>query len=153
EHDLGRYRGERVHVEFTAADGAEFAVALVVQGERTPGDPERPSPRLLDLLASENPEPQALAAGYQRWVRDVLRAAAADRLTDIPRDAPLADRLREHQELLTLGPTPAPRPFAEKSQRLAAAARRQSHLAPALLDGNGVDAPLHIRGSSRAPGE
>ena len=46
EHDLGRYQGERIEVEFTAADGAEFAVAMVVQGERTPGEPERPNPRL-----------------------------------------------------------------------------------------------------------
>src|SRR5262249_10146791 len=93
EHDLARYRGERVHVEFTPADGAEFAVALVAQGERPPGDPERVSPRLLTLLADDNATPQSLAAAYQRWVADVLRAAASDRLADIPDDAPLADRL------------------------------------------------------------
>jgi hypothetical protein len=153
EHDLARYRGERVHVEFTAADGAEFAVALVAQGERPPGDPERVSPRLLALLADDNATPQSLAAAYQRWVADVLRVAAADRLADVPDDAPLADRLLSRPALFGLGPVAAARPFAAEYSGLVAEIHRPAHLAPALLDANGVDGHVFIRGSARAPGE
>jgi hypothetical protein len=153
EHDLGRYQGERIEVEFTAADGAEFAVASVVQGEKPPAAPERVSPRLLYLLSDGSAPPHALAAAYQRWAADVFRAAAADKLTEIPLDAPLADRLLNRPELFGLGPIAAARPFAAEYARLVANIRHSSHLAPALLDGNGVDAHVHIRGSSRAPGE
>src|SRR5262249_40156885 len=35
-HDLTPYKGQRLHVEFTGADGSDFAVALVAQGTNPP---------------------------------------------------------------------------------------------------------------------
>jgi hypothetical protein len=52
-HDLTRYQAGRAHIEFTPRDGADFAVAMVVQGDRPPGLPEPTNP-LLAVLTKDN---------------------------------------------------------------------------------------------------
>ncbi|MCC6417301.1 MAG: DUF1553 domain-containing protein [Gemmataceae bacterium] len=162
EHDLTRYRGRRVHLEFTPIGTADFAVALVVQGERTPGSSERPSGALLSLLASDSVMSlEALAAGYQKLLARVAERFGADRLVgsaDAVEQARLADWLVRHQELFLAGGAgktvaAAAGPVLAEQARLVGRIRTESRLALALLDGSGVNEHVYLRGSYKTPGE
>jgi cytochrome c553 len=159
-HDLTPYKGYQVHVEFTPAPGSDFAVALVVQGDRAPGALGRPNGALLRLLAGDEAQSLSwLAAGYGR-----LFAAVVDRLAGgkVGGGAEAADTARLAQWLVNhpalLGDRA--RAFSETAsalhaveQKLAAHVRPESRLAPALLDGTGVGGRVYVRGSPKAPGE
>ena len=145
EHDVARYRGERVHVEFTAADGGDFAVAMVAQGERPPELVNGPGESLSALLDAETPD--ALAAGYQRLVVDAQQALSDGKLNDAPDLARVADRLVRTPALLNAKPVDAVEKFATEQTALLAEARRHSRLSPAMWDGNGVDERVFVRGN------
>jgi len=155
--DLTRYKGLDAHVEFTAASGSDFAVALVVQAEQTPGAVDRPSRALLALL-DEAKSAEALAAGYGRLFLDVTKRLAADEVVgaaDAPDVARLAGWLLRHPRLL--GATKAlddkVASFVEEEKKVAAGIRADSRLALAMLDGSGVDEHVFVRGVPKAEGE
>jgi hypothetical protein len=153
--DLTRYQGLDVHLEFTAAPGADFAVALVVQGDQPPGALDRPSPGLLRLLAEDGKTIETLAAGYQRLFAEALRQLESDteRSTDTAR---LANWLVRHPELLGPGvrslDTTATT-LLNAQQQAAAGIKAESRLAPSLMDGSSIDEHVFIRGSPKAEGE
>jgi hypothetical protein len=157
-HDLTPYRGHCTHIEFTAAEGADFAVAMVVQADSAPGSLGRPGQALLALLSSKEAGTlKGLAAGYQRLVLDLLKRLAEDRITGSPEDARLAGWLALHADLFG---EPTRQRLAEVSDPLLAAQREltarirnDSRLAPAMFDGSGVDERIHIRGVAKTPGE
>src|SRR5262249_34981306 len=105
--DLSAYKGQLVHVEFTPTDGSDFAIALVVQAAKTPGELDRPNPLLTALLAgSEAWALEGLATGYQQLLADVVKRLAADRIAGLPDAAAyarLADWLVQHTELFVSG--------------------------------------------------
>src|SRR5262249_36955436 len=102
-HDLTPYRGYRARVEFTAADGADFAVTLVVQAEQAPGALDRPNAALLRLLTGADAKSlETLAAGYQRLFLDTADRLAEDTLRagpDAADHARLANWLAGHVSL------------------------------------------------------
>ncbi|MBI1915779.1 MAG: DUF1549 domain-containing protein, partial [Planctomycetes bacterium] len=99
-HDLARYKGLPAHVEFTPADGADFALAMVVQADSVPGSLDRPNAALLRLLSGDAARsPEALAAGYQRLFLDTLERLASDRLVGDADHARLAGWLLKRREL------------------------------------------------------
>ncbi len=171
EHNLTPYRGLRAHVEFTPADGSDFAVAMVVQGEKAPGPADTLSVALLEMLAGAGSLDE-LAAGYQRLLLDT-----ADRLADRPPspyplphlggegrgrggDARLAGWLVRHRGLFVADEgaentrlAAAIGPFVAEQARLVTRASVESRLAPAMRDGSGQDEHVFIRGSPRAAGE
>jgi hypothetical protein len=155
-HDLSRYKGSLAHVEFTPGPGSDFAVALVVQAANSPPLPGRPCPPLMHLLDRAD-SLAALAAGYQRLLTEAADGLAADRVGDYAR---LAAWLLDHGDLFTAEPgtvrkrlASAGMPFLVEHARLASEIHCESRLAPALLDGNGVDQHVFIRGAAHAPGE
>jgi cytochrome c553 len=157
-HDLSRYRGCRAHIEFTPHEGADFAVAMVVQAPVAPPLAEPTVPAVLDLLALEAASPESLAAGYQRLLEDVLDSLAHGHR---PRDncARMAGWLLQRLDLFDADGELAHRvaatagPFVAEQARLLGALRVESRLAPAMLDGSGRDGREFIRGSAKAPGE
>jgi hypothetical protein len=163
EHNLTAYQGQPVYVEFTATPGAPFAVAMIVQAEHMPGPPDAPNAAVLRLLAeAQGGGIDALAAGYARLLTDTAERLANDHVlgtADASDQARLANWLLHHRSLLDTGsPTPA-RPFAEAARafaaeqaRVVASIRQESRLAPAMLDGSGVEERVFIRGSWKAPG-
>jgi hypothetical protein len=153
--DLTRYQGLDVHLEFTAAAGADFAVALVVQGDQPPGQIDRPSPGLLRLLTEDGKTVETLAAGYTRLFAEALRQLESDEVRSAD-TARLANWLVRHPELLgeeakTFSATAATLLAAEK--QAAAGIKAESRLAPALMDGSGFDEHVFIRGSPKAEGD
>jgi hypothetical protein len=150
--DLTRYKGLDAHLEFTAAAGSDFAVALVVQAEQAPGLIDRPSRALLRLL-DQAKSPEALAEGYAGLFADVTKRLADDAVSCAD-DARLAGWLARHPELLGGAKAVHDKAAALRAaaKKIAAGIKAESRLAPAMLDGSGVDEHVFVRGSPKAEG-
>jgi len=160
--DLTPYTGRRAHLEFTAADGSDFAVASVVQAEAAPVPANKANHALLTLLSGEEAgTPERLAAGYQRLFLDATKRLSADQNVGTPEAsdyALLANWLLRRSELFpdeaatkTLQETAAAALAEQK--KLASQIRRDSRLALAMQDGDGVNEYVFKRGSYKTPGD
>jgi hypothetical protein len=150
--DLTRYQGLDAHLEFTAAPGSDFAVALVVQAAQAPGSVDRPTRAVMALL-DEAKSPEALAAGYGRLFADLTKRLAADEINDAD-GTRLAGWLTRHPELFggkALNDKLAG--LRAEERKVAGGIKAPSRLALAMLDGSGVDERVFVRGSPKAPGE
>jgi hypothetical protein len=157
--DLTRYQGLNAHIEFTAEAGADFAVAQVVQAEQSPHPIEPLERSLLKLLENEAKSSEALAGGYGRLFADAVTLLASDAWASSAKAgeaARLANWLTRHPQLLG----PEAKPFTDvassllqEERKIAAGIRALSRLAPAMLDGNGVNEHVFIRGVPKAAGE
>ncbi len=133
ELDLRDHAGHRVHVEFSPARGADvvFAVGGLVQG---------PPPTEAEFAPSEPLEALARLSG-----RGQVRIA----------DVELLDRLLSRPDLLHPGGEDLQAAAATWAAAVEAAAEGhpwRSATAPALLEANGVDEFVLIRGNPQAPG-
>jgi Protein of unknown function (DUF1553)/Protein of unknown function (DUF1549)/Planctomycete cytochrome C len=152
ELDLSRYKGERVHVEFTAGTDGDFAVAKVVQAGRSPNLDDAFGAHDAALLRADSPD--ALAKAYQRWAAAAVRSLEDDSIHD-------AELAQMTDLLLRLSPPgngaadgdKCIRRFADEQKRIMEGARLTSRLAPALWEGNGVDERVFVRGSPKSLGE
>jgi hypothetical protein len=157
--DLSRYQGLAAHIEFTAAAGSDFAVALVVQGPEPPRPVPLANPGLLRLLTNDTKSLETLAAGYGRWVAELAKRLAADEVVGSAQAsdlAGLADWWLRHPELLgepakTIRETAAA--CLAEQHKVAAGIQAESRLAVAALDGDGVDERVFLRGSPKVEGE
>jgi hypothetical protein len=160
--DLTPYKGRRAHLEFTAADGSDFAVASVVQADGMPAPANQINHALLTLLSGdEATSPERLAAGYQRLFLETERRLSADQIVGTPEAADyavLANWLVRRPELISdeaaaksLQETVAA--VLAEQKKLAANIRRESRLALAMQDGNGVDEHVFKRGSYKTLGD
>ena len=138
--DLQAYPGHRCHLEFTA-DSADFAVAMVVQGANPP-----PLPVMAPITTAEAGIP-AFAAAHRAAFTAALKATAGDEAT-----APLAKWLLDHPELVGAPGAERFSAFAKDQAAIAADIHDQSRLALGLMDGEGADWHVLIRGSPRNPG-
>ncbi len=155
--DLTRYKGLNAHLEFTAAPGSDFAVALVVQAQQPPAAVDRPNRALLAILTDAK-SLETLAAGYARLFTDLVQHFAADDIAAVDDPgavARLASWLLRHPDLLGEA-----KPLTDKvaslvaeEKKIAAGIRLESRLAVAMLDGSGVDEPVFVRGVPRSDGE
>jgi hypothetical protein len=155
-HNLAPYRGRLAHIEFTPGD-ADFAVAMVVQGDRGPDLARRPNRALLKMLSGAN-SVDGLARAYQSFLSEVAERVESDQLREASADyAMLANWMLQRQELFVreskfAALQAAAKRFISEQEKLVAQIRTESRLAPAMLDGNGVDEHVYIRGSYKAPG-
>lgn len=145
-HDLTPYRGLRAHVEFTAAAGSDFAVAMVVQAERPPAGIDRPDRALWTAMTENAATPEAMAAGMQRLLTTALEkpSESAQLINWLIHHPAVADNAKVKQEASVW--------LAERT-RLAATIRQESRMGLASLDGTPVDGQIFIRGSHKALGE
>jgi Protein of unknown function (DUF1549)/Protein of unknown function (DUF1553)/Planctomycete cytochrome C len=160
--DLTPYKGRRAHLEFTATDGSDFAVASVVQAEAAPVPADKVNSDLLTLLSGEEVGmPERLAVGYQRIFLDATKRLSANQIIGTPEAtdyARLENWLLRRPELFsdeaaakTLQETVAAALAEQK--KLASQIRRDSRLALAMQDGDGVDEHVFKRGSYKTPGD
>ena len=139
--NLSRYRGHRVHLEFSPATGKTLDVQFVTAG----------------FVANEPPfvNAQVLDAGM---VHGVLNAWKEGRTPDTVTRGQLA------MIACTLWQTRSENPDFKESQQiveewlkaraeLAAGVSKSTGVAPAMLDGTGEDDHLLIRGNSATPGD
>lgn len=163
--DLTTYQGNYAHLEFTAIDNSDFAVAQVVQEAATPPTLDRPNERLLKLLSNgeDAGSLEKLAAGYQRLFADVIERLAKDQIigsVDAVAVAQLANWMVRHPDLMRTDEgsanqrvVDAASPLLTAQAKLTTQIKTESRLAMAMLDGSGADEYVFIRGSPRAAGE
>ncbi len=158
-YDLTPYKGQRLHLEFTAESG-DFAVSRVIQGDHAPQPGA--SDHILHRVLTGVDSLDALAAAYQRLLLDVIEALATDKVfgSDDPGErARLTNFLLARPGLFTSdGKVPkalsdAIAPFVAEKARIAARIRQESRLALAIQEGSAVDENVFIRGSHKTPGE
>jgi len=145
--DMQAYKGLPVHLEFTAEDGTEFAVAGVWEGAK-PND----VPHFEELRGSLN-EAKSLsdaAIGYQQTF-----AAAIAKPGHTPEHARLADWIASHPELIADDDAwrKSAEQFLQAEGALIAQIRKESRLALAIQDGPGFDEHVFVRGLPTLPGE
>jgi hypothetical protein len=156
-HNLTPYLGQRLHVEFTAADGSDFAVAMVVQGAESPGRIDGATTAIMQLLESNPASLHSLADGYRQRLLDALERVSNDNLIGSADAPPLANWLIQQGDLLS--DTPANErlkevavPILDAQKKLTESIQRESRLALAMYDGTGLDGQVFIRGSPKALG-
>ncbi len=142
--DLQAYPGHRCHLEFTA-DSEDFAVAMVVQGKNTP-----PAPPIL-TAPPHNENNASTILGFAAAHRGMLQAAFTDQPRSSAQEAVLAWAL-EHPELLGAIDPAVIADFTKDQAAIAKDIRAQSRMALGIMDGNGADWRILIRGSPRNPG-
>ncbi len=160
--DLSAYKGHRTHLEFSPNDEGDFAVAKVVQGDQPVG-PLRERNSVAAIAAVDVPK---RATGAGRFVTDRRQQACAAVVEGLsndslgkcgPEGARLANWMLDNAGLLGVKNwdkvAAAAAPFLEEQAKLTAQIQRTSQLAPAMLDGKGVNECVFIRGSPHAMGE
>ena len=163
EHNLSKYPGHRTHVEFSPAGGGDFAVAMVVQSDpaQSRAAAESAHRRMRAALGEDVDSMEKLARALQNELLRVVDDLQADRLAGSPdaaEGARLADWLAKNLDLFCAPGSPARLAFDRTLRPLAALRTEQtarikpgSRTAPAMLDGNGVDELLLVRGQSKLP--
>jgi hypothetical protein len=165
-HDLGDYIGQRCHLEFTpVGHGTPLAVAEVVQSPSGIPDASRENTFVAASLArSKSLTLNGLAEQYERLFREAAEDLASDHLRDRPDSdsrAALANWILENlSESSVIRPENAASSELTKLMRDYRRQRgdllrqiRPSATAMAMLDGNGVDDHVMLRGNWHTPGE
>ena len=159
-HSLEGYRGHRLHLEFSPADDGECGIAMVVQQDSPPTLPPV-SWSWLNEFVKPDMSLEAQAKSYREAISGAVTNVALDGLFSPPVEsqrqtktgwAELGNWFVQHRDLFAKDwqpPTLDPKDEAE----LAKAVQWESQLAPAMLEGNGVNEQLLIRGNSSTPKE
>ena len=153
-HGLELYKGHRLHVEFSPGDDNGCCVAMVVQSDDAPKLPDL-SIHSPFTSATDSDEKRAVALRDQFAVA-VSILAAAHRKPITASDAALANWILDHQGLILarndrMGLEKIESTLRNEESQLAKQVQWESQLAPAMLDGNGIDEHLLIRGNSNTP--
>src|SRR5262249_38352305 len=126
-----------------------------------PGSLDNPNQALLALISGKY-SVRALAAGYQGLLQDLIARLSTDRLITSPdaaSHARLANWLIAHPDLFVTEKAAiqkviadhAAAYFASRTQLLGRI-KHESRLAPAIMDGSGVDEHVFVRGSPKTLG-
>jgi murein DD-endopeptidase MepM/ murein hydrolase activator NlpD len=156
-HDLSRYVGHRVHLQFSPKAGEGFRVLAVVEGDRPPAPKVRPNRLVTEALAAA--DDAAKAAALAKLVESTLDLAAAGTLADDaqPRDRAALAHWLARQELTKEEPAASLAEIRQQASderaKLAARLDNPSRVAIAMWDGTAVDENLLIRGNHRTVGD
>ncbi len=173
--ELDSYQGHRLHVEFSPIDETNCTIAMVVQSDEAPPLPESDWTWLNELARThDNPSSRfdAYHKAFQTAFDSIFRSdqnlqegtsnltasATADPQpawpSQLASQAYLADWVLTHPQLFSLDKIELPSGWVKEAEsKLAKQVVWESSLAPAILDGNGVDEYLLVRGNSNAPKE
>ena len=152
--DLTRYKGLDAHIEFTAAQGSDFAVAMIVEGEHTLALPSASvDDTAIKAMNSSNSLEENAKAYSQLFIQvpkeleqvGESKAAAAHR----------ANWITSHTSLFANSKNLTETALASlaRQKKLGAEIRTTSRLCLAMQDGDGLDEHIFIRGASKAEGE
>ncbi len=150
-HNVKDYLGHRVHLEFSGFSD-NFAVSRVEFGAGSPPGENPVNPVILSHVSGlVDLSPAAIAISFAEQLRqslDVLVAPGAGK--DRPGHAKLLNWVLAREELFEQGDTGKLRKLAVAYRRRKAELEKSipgTVRALALLDGNGENEPLHIRGN------
>jgi hypothetical protein len=156
-HDLSRYVGHRVHLQFSPKAGEGFRVLAVVEGERPPAPKMRPNQLMTEALAAA--DDAAKTTALAKLVESTLDLAAAGTLAEDaqPRDRAALANWLARQELTKEAPAASlaeiRKQASDERAKLVARLESPSRVALAMWDGTAVDENLLIRGNHRTVGD
>ncbi|MEQ8762321.1 MAG: PSD1 and planctomycete cytochrome C domain-containing protein [Planctomycetota bacterium] len=160
EQDLRDYVGERVWLEISPIEKdsrlVPFGVSAIVESDDRPFETSAPGALLFEQLDPRRlPEPQELTEAYRTVLSGALDRLVTGRLSLAARSAEESRWLDWIIGIQEVPPASAPElaGFFEARSELIEGIRRRSRLAPALLDGSGVDELFLPRGSHRSAQE
>ena len=152
-HNLGRYRGHGVHVEFTAVGRDDLEVLRVV--DTTQGQPEFTGVTqhpLANLTLSDS-RVETLAGAIEQRVQQAIESLGRRQFA--AEDIAAASWIIQHEELFAEPQTEGleiAKVFADKHKALTEQIKLESRTSMAMWDGNGVDEQLLIRGNVKTAG-
>jgi hypothetical protein len=156
-HDLSRYVGHRVHLEFSPKEDEDFRILKVVEGRERPAAPvNRPNRLVEKALSSQRRDSDVVAC--RELIRSTLKMLATNRLASDPElqdRAALANWLvsqlksaegepRELADLLAA--------YSAGQEKISRRIRHASRLCLAMWDGTPVDESVLIRGNHKTVG-
>ena len=151
--DLRNYIGHRLHLEAWPTNEADFAVGEIRLSSEEPSIVPQGIAALVEHGVPQTAE--ELAQVYQDWFKRVLDALSRgdDRSPEV---TTLANVLCQQPELFggkdMLPLQEAAQPVIRKMEQMAQVVPRESRLAPAIWDFNGIDDHVHPRGAAAARG-
>jgi cytochrome c553 len=157
-HDLSRYVGERMHLEFVPKEDEDFRILTVVEGRQRPAAPVTRPNRLIERLAANSPAASAASrtAACRELLHATLSALAENRVAS---DGEPPDRAAIANWLLAQASAAAGADvsqlaagYAAEREALRSKIRHAARLCMAMWDGTPVDEQLLIRGNHRTPG-
>ncbi len=151
--DLTEYQGHRVAVEFSPAGEFDTAVALIVESEQPPTDPPSLGQYFAEILSTRKlVSPDEVAAAYQ----EIFKSPSGN--TNSSQSLELKNWLAQRPELFSGKDGEWPIPVAgsildylKEREPLISRIQWKSRTAPAMMEGNGVDEYLLIRGKHQTP--
>jgi hypothetical protein len=155
--DLSEYVGHRVEMEFSPGNEFDTAIAMIVESEKAPTDPLSPGERLSRTLDERGLTSVGEVAGaYQ----DIFSAASSSSCSAAVagRSLDIENWLAQRPELFSgkEGEWPEPlnqalRDYIKEREPLVNHIQWKSRTAPAMMEGNGVDEYLLVRGKHQTP--
>ena len=156
--DLRRYKGHRVHVEFTPVGEGQFQILKVGQGERPPADPGDLARRNVFQFANsrEVNNEQAFLSALETTLRSGIDAFGDPDASES--QLVVGDWLARNADLMLEGKSredwiQTKQSLAEPLAGLASEVQHESRLAIAMWDGTGEDERVMIRGNHMKPGD
>lgn len=158
-HDLRRYIGHRMHLEFVAVGDDPFELFEVRDGAKPPQPTAAKPLQFLNLADDAVPTAENIAQQYEdeivrayaHWPKAINAGRPAD--GDL---LPWVAHLANHPELWGADDDPLQTKAEElraNRAKIAAKVVKQSRLAPAMWDGFAENQPLLIRGNPKSPGD
>ncbi len=163
DQPLTDYVGHRLHVEFSPVAEGDFAVAMVVQTNDGPPRPEGGNQLVRAACEGQGViSLETLATALQQLFGDICGRISNGSIgagPDASARAELADWLVRRIDLFCPPDSPerirlaeSCQGFISKQSQLAARIQPDSHTAPAMFDGSGVDEFVLVRGQAKNPG-
>jgi hypothetical protein len=149
-HDLSRYIGERVHLEFTPKEDEDFRILMVVDGRERPAAPVTRANRLLERAIATDSCREAITTTVDQLVADHVAADSALQDRAALANWLIARVLADHnasKDVLRLSSD-----YSAARASITDRIRGDSRLCLAMWDGTGVDERLLIRGNHRTVG-
>lgn len=156
-HDLSEYAGHRVAIEFSPGNEFDTTIAMIVESEQPPGEPSSPGQRLSNTLKERNATSVVdVAAVYQEVFTAASKSLCAEGTSG--RAHEIENWLAQRPELFSGkdGEWPEPvggllREYLKEREPLISRVQWKSRTAPAMMEGNGVDEYLLVRGKHQTP--
>ena len=155
--NLSEFQGHRVAIEFSPGNEFDTAIALIVESEKPPTEPRSLGQHLEEVLSSRKlhsiPD---IAGAYQEIFTAATRSSNAP--TTAASAFEIANWLAQRPELFSgkEGEWPDPvggliREHLKEREPIISRIQWKSRTAPAMMEGNGVDEYLLVRGKHQSP--
>ncbi|NOS71503.1 MAG: DUF1553 domain-containing protein [Verrucomicrobia bacterium] len=156
-HDLSDYAGHRVAIEFSPGNEFDTSIAMIVESKTAPVDPASLGQQMADVLAERKLDSvENMAAAYQDIFADAAKSFSVSGATGLSLEVErwLAQRPELFSGKDDEWPETVSRAISDyfkAREPLVSRVQWKSRTAPAMMEGNGMDEYLLVRGKHQTP--